>query len=56
MNGYKGMINLDYAFKNKHVRFGPEEAQEFFDRRLVVPIDPGTENLAGMLFMIGISI
>ena len=50
------MINLEYIFRTKGIYYELEYAQALFDNRLIVSIDPGAVNLAGVLFMKGTSI
>ena len=51
--GFKGLIPLKSAIAAHEIQTGVVEAKALFDNRLIVSIDPGLKNLAGITFAIG---
>ena len=46
--GFRGLMNLMSAVKRGEVKMGKDAAASMFHNRVIITIDPGQENLAGI--------
>ena len=53
VRGFRGMINIDCALREGSLHTGSAQAADLFNNRLVVLIDPGQANLAGIVYACG---
>ena len=53
-NTFRGFLPLENALLTNAIDCGMDTARSVVDNRLLVSIDPGSVNLAGILFMFGI--
>ena len=53
IDGSKLMMNIQHCLDTRQLEIGLEAARALFDNRMLVFADPGSKNLAGMIFVIG---